>query len=154
MDLLGELEILTAKLDLLQIDYALCGGLALAIYAKPRATLDIDIMIELDSLRQTKNAAADLGFTLSAAPMEFDGGNVKIHRLIKIDDDSGESLMLDLLIVTPQTRQAWESRQTVEWDGGPLKVVSPQGLIFLKSLRSSGQDQDDIEYLRSIADED
>ena len=33
-------------------------------------------------------------------------------------------------------------------------VVSPQGLIFLKQLRSSGQDQDDIEYLRSIADED
>ena len=154
MDLLGELEILTAKLDLLQIDYALCGGLALAIYAKPRATLDIDIMIELDSLRQTKNAAGDLGYTLNAAPMEFDGGNVKIHRLVKIDDDSDESLMLDLLIVTPQTRPAWESRQTVEWDGGPLKVVSPQGLILLKQLRNSGQDQDDIEYLRSVADED
>ena len=42
----------------------------------------------------------------------------------------------------------------VEWDGGPLTVVSPRGLIFSKSLRSSGQDQDDIEYLRSITDED
>jgi hypothetical protein len=154
MDLLGELENLTAKLDLLEIDYALCGGLALAIYARPRATLAIDIMIELDSLPKTKNAAEDLGYTLSAAPMEFDGGKVKIQRLTKIDDDSGETLMLDLLLVTPETRQAWESRQTVEWDGGPLKVVSPQGLIFLKQLRSSGQDQDDIEYLRSIADED
>jgi len=154
MDLLEELKNLTAKLDLLEIDYALCGGLALAIYARPRATLDIDIMIELDSLPQTKNAVGALGFTLSAAPMEFHGGEVKIHRLTKIDEDSGEALVLDLLIVTPKTRQAWESRQTVEWDGGPLKVVSPQGLIFLKSLRSSGQDQDDIEYLRSITDED
>ena len=44
MDLLGELENLTAKLDLLKIDYALCGGLALAIYARPRATPDIDII--------------------------------------------------------------------------------------------------------------
>ena len=36
------------KLDLLGIDYALYGGLALAIYARPRATLDIDMMIESD----------------------------------------------------------------------------------------------------------
>jgi hypothetical protein len=79
---------------------------------------------------------------------------MKIHRLIKIDEDSGEALDLDLLIVIPENRRAWESRQSVEWEGGPLKVVSPQGLIFLKSLRSSGQDQDDIEYLRSITDED
>ena len=154
MDLLEELKNLTAKLDLLEIDYALCGGLALAIYARPRATLDIDIMIEFDSLPLIQNAAEDLGFALSAAPMEFHDGKVKIHRLLKIDEDLGETLLLDLLIVTPETQRAWESRLTVEWDGGPLKVVSPQGLIFLKSLRSRGQDQDDIEYLRSIVDED
>jgi hypothetical protein len=43
---------------------------------------------------------------------------------------------------------------TVEWEGNPLKVVAPQGLILLKSLRNSGQDQDDIEYLRSLENED
>jgi hypothetical protein len=58
------------------------------------------------------------------------------------------------LIVTPETQKAWDSRLTVEWEGGSLKVVSPQGLILLKSLRKSGQDKDDIEYLRSITDED
>jgi len=42
----------------------------------------------------------------------------------------------------------------IEWEGNPLKVVSPQGLILLKSFRSSGQDQDDIEYLRSLENED
>jgi hypothetical protein len=49
---------------------------------------------------------------------------------------------------------SWDDRLTVEWEGDPLKVVSPQGLILLKSLRSSGQDQDDIEYLRSLENED
>lgn len=29
-----------------EIDYALCGGLALAVHARPRATLDIDSRIE------------------------------------------------------------------------------------------------------------
>jgi hypothetical protein len=42
----------------------------------------------------------------------------------------------------------------VEWEGYSLKVVSPQGMILLKSLRNSGQDQEDIEYLRSLENED
>jgi len=154
MDLLEELKGLSAKLNRVGIDYALCGGLALAIYARPRATLDIDMMVDSGSLSQIKQAAEELGFAFSAMPMEFHGGAVQMHRLTKIDKDSGEHLVLDLLIVTPETQKAWDSRLTVEWEGGPLKVVSPQGLILLKSFRRSGQDKDDIEYLRSISSED
>lgn len=154
MNLLEELKKLSLKLDQEGIDYALCGGLAIAIYAKPRATLDIDIMIDPDFLSETKKAAQELGFTLSSVPMEFKDGAVKIHRLTKVDKDSGEHLVLDLLIVTPETKKAWDERLVVEWEGGALKVVSPQGLILLKSLRDSGQDQDDIEYLRSLENED
>jgi hypothetical protein len=154
MDLLEELKNLIAKLHSEGIEYALCGGLAMAIYAMPRATLDIDIMIELGTLFRTKRAVEDLGFTISGAPMEFHDGKVQIYRLCKIDAVSAEELVLDLLIVTPETRQVWEGRLTVEWEGGTLSVVSPEGLITLKSFRSSGQDQDDIEYLRSITDED
>jgi hypothetical protein len=153
MDLLEELKDLALKLDQKGIDYALCGGLAIAIYAKPRATLDIDIMVTPDFLSETKAAVQELGFAMSSMPMEFTGGAVKIHRLTKIDRDSGEHLILDLLIVTPETKKAWDERLVIEWEGGALKVVSPQGLILLKSLRGSGQDQDDIEYLRSLENE-
>ena len=125
MDLLEELKNLAARLDREGIAYALCGGLAMAIYARPRATLDIDIMIDLGSLLRTKRAVEDLGFTLSAEPMEFDDGKVQIYRLCKIDSGSGEELVLDLLIVTPETRQAWDSRLNVEWEGGTLSVISP-----------------------------
>ena len=154
MDLLKELKNLSVKFDQVSIDYALCGGLALAVYARPRATLDIDIMVNSDSLSRTRQAVEELGFTFSALPMEFHGGAVQMHRFTKIDKDSREHLILDLLIVTPETRKAWDSKLIVEWEGRPLKVVSPQGLILLKSLRKSGQDKDDIEYLRSITIED
>lgn len=50
MDLLEEVRDLTAKLHSEGIEYALCGGLAMAVYAMPRATLDIDIMVEPGSL--------------------------------------------------------------------------------------------------------
>jgi hypothetical protein len=154
MDLLDELKKLITRLNEEKIEYALCGGLAMAVYALPRATLDIDILIEPSSLDKTRRAVHELGFTLDAMPMEFHGGKVHIHRVNKVEAGTGETLILDLLIATPELRQAWETRTQVEWEEGILSVVSPEGLILLKSLRRSGQDQDDIEYLRSIIDED
>ena len=154
MDLFDELKKLITRLNEEKIEYALCGGLAMAVYALPRATLDIDILIESSSLGNTTRAVHELGFTLSAMPMQFHGGKIHIHRVSKIESGTGETLGLDLLIVTPDIRQAWESRTKVEWEGGTLSVVSPRGLILLKSFRRSGQDQDDIRYLRSIIDED
>ncbi len=154
MDLLIELKNLIKVLDKEKIDYALCGGLALAVYARPRATLDIDIMVQPDLLDKIKQLVADLGFNIPAMPMTFKGSVVKIHRMTKIDNESGEHLPLDLLIVTPETRICWDSRISVEWEGGILKVLSPKGLIMLKLLRNSGQDRDDIEYLRELIYED
>jgi hypothetical protein len=154
MDLFDELKRLITRLNEEKIEYALCGVLAMAVYALPRATLDIDLLIESSSLGKTRFAAQELGFTLSAMPMEFHGGKVHIHRVSKIEPETEETLVLDLLIVTPDIKQAWETRAKVEWEGGTLSVVSPEGLILLKSFRRSGQDQDDIEYLRSIIDED
>ena len=81
MDLIDELKRLITRLDEKRIEYALCGGLAMAVYALPRATLDIDIMVEASSLHKTKQAVHDLGFILDAMPMEFHGGKVNIHRV-------------------------------------------------------------------------
>lgn len=53
-----------------------------------------------------------------------------------------------------ETAGAWQGRREVEWEGRKLKVVSPQGLIPLKSFRRSGTDEDDIAHLRRITDED
>lgn len=154
MDLLIELQNIIGAFDDEKIDYALCGGLALAVYAKPRATLDIDIMVDPDLLDKVKQIVENLGFNIPARPMTFKGGSVQIHRMTKIDNESGEHLVLDLLIVTPETRLSWGSRISVDWEGGTLKVLSPKGLILLKSLRKSGQDMDDIKYLKGLIDED
>ncbi len=154
MDLLIELKNLIEAFDKNNIDYALCGGLALAVYARPRATLDIDIMVEPDLLGKIKQIVEKLGFNMPATPMSFKDGAVQIHRMTKIDDESGEHITLDLLLVTPQTKISWDSKISVEWEGGTLKVLSPEGLINLKSLRKSGQDMDDIEYLKGLIDED
>jgi len=110
-------------------------------------------MVMPDSVDIINKKVEELGFTVPAIPMKFKGGAVQIHRITKLDSQLGEHLVLDLLIVTPETKLSWDSRISVEWEGGTLKVVSPKGLIELKSLRKSGQDEDDIKYLSGLIDE-
>ena len=153
MDIIEELRGIVARLEQEGVDYALCGGLAMAVYALPRATLDIDLMIRVESLEEAGQVVEHLGFTMNSAPMEFHGGDIKISRFTKIDPRTAEVLVLDFLLVTEKIAPAWDDRRDYEWEGARLRVVSPEGLILLKELRRSGTDQDDINYLRSITDE-
>ncbi len=152
LDLYDELRALATSLDEEQIDYALCGGLAMAVYGAPRATVDIDLLLPGESVRRALAVVSELGYTTEAAPMAFADGAVRIRRVRKIDPESKDVLTLDLLIVTPQTTDVWQSRREVEWEDGTLWVVSREGLIALKRLRGSGQDLADIERLREGSD--
>ena len=154
VDIIDELRRITARLDEDGVDYALCGGLAMAVYALPRATLDIDLLIQVDSLARAQLAVEPLGFWVGTALMSFHGGKIMMSRLCKVDPQTTEELVLDLLLTTDATADAWTGRREVGWEGRRLKVVSPEGLILLKSFRRSGTDEDDIAYLRSIIDED
>jgi hypothetical protein len=153
MELFEEFSQLVAEFKKENIEYALCGGLAMAVYAFPRATLDIDILIEPETLEKAKAVAERLGFTFDVGLMEFSAGAVQVYRLTKISADKNEPLILDMLLLTPELKDVWESKKILTWDEGDLPVVSPKGLIKLKSLRLSGQDQDDIKNLERLADE-
>lgn len=143
MELFEEFSQLVKEFKKENIEYALCGGLAMAVYAFPRATLDIDILIEPETLEKAKTVAKKLGYTFDAGLMKFNDGDVQIYRLTKVSSGSTEPLMLDMLLLTPEIKEVWESKQILTWDKGDLPVVSPKGLIKLKSMRSSGQDMDD-----------
>lgn len=148
LDLYEELKELITQLKNAKLNYALCGGLALAVYGITRATVDIDLVIQKDSLKEVLTVARILGFAIKANPMTFAKGAIEIHRIEKIDPEAGDILMLDLLLVTPEIEEVWKSRQEIEWENGKLWVVSPAGLISLKSLRGSGQDLEDIKRLK------
>jgi hypothetical protein len=147
LDIYDEFRNLVAVLEEHEIDYALCGGMAMAVHERPRMTIDIDILIQAESLDRVIAIATELGYKIRGRDMSFANGAVEIRRVSKIDPESGDLLSLDLLLVTPQLRSAWESRVESEWEGGTFSVVSRAGLIALKQLRMSGQDLDDIKAL-------
>lgn len=149
LDLETELEAIVDALDAGGIDYALCGGLAMAVHGAPRATIDIDLLIQPDDEERVEHVVAPLGYTIKARPMSFAGGSVAIRRISKIDAMDGDTVMLDLLMVSSVSALAWASRLRVPWRSRELHVVSRDGLIAMKRLRSSTQDLADIERLDS-----
>ena len=147
IDLYDELSGIIDDFSKRGIDYALCGGLALAAHGIPRATMDIDLLVPPDSLENARAHLRGRGYVLEGAAMDFASGAVRITRLTRPDPESEDFLTVDLLEVTPALRGVWEQRQLIEWEGGTLTTVSRQGLVDLKRLRGSGQDRDDIEKL-------
>ncbi len=146
--LLDELSQIISALEDGGIEYAVCGGLALAIHGLARATLDIDILIQPESLEKTYKIAAEKEFDIRELDISFKERAVEIQRVSKIDSN-GEVLSLDLLLVTPHVEDVWETRETIDFLGNKLSVVSRTGLIKMKTLAGRPQDLADIARLEN-----
>ena len=149
LDIYFEFLQLVEQLNRRAIDYALCGGMALAVHGLPRATIDIDLLVKSESVNDIFSLASELGYVIRGKDLSFANGAVEIRRVSKIDRESGDLLSLDLLLVTPELNEVWDERIETVWENRVLSVVSREGLIRLKRLRSSGQDSDDIEQLQN-----
>ncbi|MBK8148612.1 MAG: hypothetical protein IPN69_02750 [Acidobacteria bacterium] len=146
--LFDEMTALTKAFDAAGIEYGLCGGLAMAVHGFSRATIDIDFLILADSLEESYDVAAKLGFDIRGLDMSFKERAVEIRRVSKIDDE-GEVLSLDLLLVTPHVRDVWDSRITMDLAGNRYSIVSRDGLIKMKTLAGRSQDLADLERLQN-----
>ena len=146
--LLQELLAITSELEKNGIEYAVCGGLALTIHGFPRATFDIDILIQERSLENAYQIVAEKGYDFKGLDMSFKERAVEIRRVSKIDDD-GEVLSLDLLLVTPQVEDVWQSREKLDLQTQDLWIVSQKGLIKMKKLAGRAKDLIDIERLQN-----
>jgi len=142
-----ELEEIVKKLSQEGIEYAVCGGMALAIWGLPRATLDIDLLVKHHSIIRLGQKLKKLGFDMNETIVPL--GKINIRRFYRIES-SGETLVLDILFIPDSMKEVWENRQEVIINNKPFIVVSPKGLISLKLLRDNLQDKADIEYLSQL----
>ena len=146
LDLHAEMRGIVTALDAAGIAYALVGGLAVSIYAAPRATEDVDLLLGREHLLPAVESLTSLGFRRAGAPMSVAGGRLEIQRLIKID--GSDLVPVDLLIPNdPALAAILAGREDVLWEGGRLSIVSLAGLRTLKRLRGSAQDLADLEAL-------
>jgi hypothetical protein len=155
VDLFAEVVALTAALDAAAIDYAICGGIALAIHGAPRATKDIDLLAREADLSRLRDVVRACGFTLEALPMTFPSSGISIRRFTKIEPD-GRTLMVDVLLAEGALGSVWQSRERVAFEGAgaarsTLWVVSKAGLVTLKLAAGRPQDIADIQRLEEVS---
>jgi hypothetical protein len=147
VDLHDELVSLVTALDTAGVDYALIGGMAVAVWGAPRFTQDIDLLVRREDLDRAKSAARQCGFALESFPMDFTDGT-ELHRVSKMQAD--QHLMVDLMLVSPHVQAAWDSRRRIAFDGGMLSVISRDSLIAMKVAAGRQQDLMDVEKLKDL----
>ena len=151
--LLEEFVNLTETLNRAKIDYAICGGWAMAIHGLPRATIDIDLLILTGDLNRIWKTAQNLGYDVEGLPLHFHNGAIEIRRISKIDRETKRLFTIDFLLVTEALKEAWENRELIEWEDGKTWTVSREGLILLKTISGREQDLLDIKKLRELENE-
>lgn len=137
-----------AALEAQGVDYALIGGLAVAVWGAPRATKDIDLLVRPEDLDSAKAAVRAHGFTLEALPFEFKDGS-EVHRLNKVDA-AGDLLTIDFMLVDRNLTAVWESRMRLPFGNGAVAVVGRDALIAMKARAARPQDLMDIENLKDL----
>jgi hypothetical protein len=146
MQLHEEFAALVQALEEQRLEYAVVGGLAVAIWGVPRATTDIDLLVSRRELRRVLALAKRLGFDVIANPMKF-GDGTELCRTTKFQQ--GEQLTLDLLLVSEEEPD-WQGRQRLPFGAGLVTVVSRATLIQMKARAARPQDLADIAKLQDL----
>ena len=148
MELLDELSGLVDALNAEGIDYAVCGGIAVAIHGHPRFTKDLDVLVQRADVDRIRAAARRCGFTLEGMPMLFGAGSKSEREILRLTKAvASETVTLDLLLVGPPLVEVWAARKATKWRGRDLWVVSREGLLHMKHLSGRPQDLVDIQAL-------
>lgn len=148
--LLDEFTKLIAVIEDSGVEYAVCGGLAMAIHGFPRATMDIDLMIRAESLDAAFKIGKENGYDIRGLDISFKDPVVEIRRVSKIIGE--DVLCLDLLLVTPEVEDVWATREMIDFQGRRMSVVSRDGLIKLKTRAGRPQDLADIYRIENEED--
>jgi predicted nucleotidyltransferase len=145
---------LLQKLHSRKIDYAIVGGYALAFHGIVRATVDIDLVVEVtpNELQEVEEVLADLGLT-SRLPIRakdvalFREEYIRERNLVawSFVDFKDPTRQVDLLI---RYRLEDIAVERVKWGGFSVRVASLEALMEMKAGAGRPQDLLDIEKIR------
>ena len=126
------------------VKYVVIGGIASILHGVPRATFDLDILIEAtpDNAQRLLDALLDAGLGTAALTSSRD---VLANEITIFKD----RVRVDVQTSTPgiSFAEAWARRQTVEYQGQQFFILSKQDLV--RSKRASGRkvDLEDVRLL-------
>lgn len=143
--MINRLQDVFASFQKHQVKYVVMGGIAAILHGVPRATFDLDILIEanaenanrlLDALLEAKMGTASLISTEELLSNEITIFNDRIR--------------IDVQTRTPGLtfEDAWKHRDTMSYQGQEFYVVSREDLIASKLAAGRKIDLEDVRLLK------
>jgi len=135
------------------IDYMVTGSIAMAVYAVPRMTRDIDIVIHISPVESDKLIAAlgeDYYFDSETLLQE-----IRRHGMFNVIDQQ-TVIKIDFIIRKDDEyrRVEFDRRRQVDINGRLVKIVTPEDLILSKLIWAKVADSElqfrDVKQLLSI----
>lgn len=126
------------------VKYVVIGGIASVLHGVPRATFDLDILIEAtpDNAARLLEALleAGLGTASLTTPEEIVRNEITVFK---------DRVRIDVQTTTPglRFRDAWERREVMEYEGESFPVVCREDLIASKRAAGRAEDLEDVRLL-------
>lgn len=127
-----------------EVSYLVIGGIASILHGVPRATLDLDILIEPTRANAGRLLAALIEAGLGSAALTT-AEDLLAHEITIFQD----RVRIDVLTSAPGLvfADAWTRRETMEFRGQRFPVVSRNDLIASKRAAGSPVDLEDVRLL-------
>lgn len=130
-DELSVLKLVTARLDAAGLAYMVTGSVALSLYAEPRMTRDVDLVVELQPADATRFAGV-LGsdFDVDADRIRDAIGQRSMFNAIH----TAAVVKLDIIVrkTGAYREEEFRRRRLGTIDGSEMWVVSPEDLLLSK----------------------
>ena len=126
------------------VKYVVIGGIAAILHGVPRATFDLDILIEAtpDNAQRLLDALLDAGLGTAALTSP---GDVLANEITVFKD----RVRVDVQTSTPGLRfaEAWSQRTTITYQGQEFFILAKDDLIRSKRAAGRPVDLEDVRLL-------
>jgi len=136
------------SLESRQVRYLVIGGIAAVLYGVPRATLNLDVLIDatLENAERLLDAFLSAGLTVAslATAEELLANEITIFQ---------DRVRIDVQTSTPGLtfEDAWARRETMTYEKRAFPVVSRVDLIAAKRAAGRPVDLEDVRMLQADA---
>ena len=142
--MLNQLKDVFSSLQRNEVKYLVIGGIAAVLYGVPRATFDLDILIEATPENAQRLLDALLEAKLGTASMTT-ADALLAHEITIFND----WVRIDVQTATPglDFATAWQRREVMKYQSQEIMVVSREDLIASKRAAGRDQDLEDVRIL-------
>jgi hypothetical protein len=134
-----------------KVKYLVIGGIASVLHGVPRATFDLDILIEatLDNAKHLLDALMDAGLATASltTPEEILAHEITIFK---------DKVRIDVQTSIPGAsfEEAWKRCVVMKYQGQEFFVISKTDLISSKRAAGRDVDLEDVRLLKLAEDEE